>query len=183
MPLWVANYTGTTTPQTSQPTAGTGIWQDWQFWQYTSTGSVSGISGNVDRDVLNGDTEGLKGLHRQLDRERAERPLGAESNAANNERRQRVRDARRRTSADSNFTAVANGSVGTNISTGPSYGGSYQRWKVDFKNGVTGWVAEDFMQTAAAPAASTLSSPANNAHLTVKPLSAHVDRERPGDKL
>jgi hypothetical protein len=41
---------------------------------------------------------------------------------------------------------------------------------VTFKNGVTGYVAEDFMITApSAPTAVTLSSPANNAHLSAQP--------------
>jgi GH25 family lysozyme M1 (1,4-beta-N-acetylmuramidase) len=169
IPLWVANYTGTSTPQTSQPTAGTGIWQDWQFWQYTSTGAVSGISGNVDRDVLNGDEEQLKDYivsstanapnGRWVENQTLQTTTGVNAYAT-------LADAQQQTS---NFTVVASGSVGTNISTGPSYGGSYQRWKVDFKNGVTGWIGEDFMQTAPAPAATTLSSPANNAHLTSKP--------------
>jgi GH25 family lysozyme M1 (1,4-beta-N-acetylmuramidase) len=171
IPLWVANYTGTTTPQTSEPTAGTGIWQDWQFWQYTSTGSVSGVSGNVDRDVLNGDEEVLKDYivsstaanpnGRWVQNQTLQTITGVNAYAT-------LTDAQQQTN---NFTVVASGSVGTNLSTGPSYGGSYQRWKIEFKNGVTGWIGEDFMQTAPAPAAATLSSPANNAHLTAKPSS------------
>ena len=58
--LWVADYYTPVAPQTDNPKDGTGKWQTWQLWQYNSTGSVSGISGNVDSDVLNGDTTTLK---------------------------------------------------------------------------------------------------------------------------
>jgi GH25 family lysozyme M1 (1,4-beta-N-acetylmuramidase) len=49
VPLWVPDYTSSTSP--SLP-AG---WSTWGFWQYSSTGTVSGInaSGNTDLDQLN----------------------------------------------------------------------------------------------------------------------------------
>jgi GH25 family lysozyme M1 (1,4-beta-N-acetylmuramidase) len=168
IPLWVADYTGTTTPQTSLPTAGTGRWQTWQMWQYSSTGSVSGISGNVDMDVLNGDTTVLKDY---IVSSTSNSPNGRW--AANTtvqttsavDAYATLADAQQQTS---NFSLVAGSIVGTVLS-GPLYGGSYQRYQVKFKTGVTGWVGEDFMQTAASPAAVTLTSPANNANLTAKP--------------
>ncbi len=46
-PLWVAAFTGTSTPGTLP--AG---WSTWRFWQY-GTGTVSGLSGTVDLDQLN----------------------------------------------------------------------------------------------------------------------------------
>jgi lysozyme len=170
IPLWVANYTGTTTPQTSEPTAGTGEWQTWQFWQYTSSGSVSGISGNVDRDVLNGDTNVLKDY---VVTSTSAQPSGrwalnttVQTNSGVNVYAT-LSDARNQTG---NFVTKASGSVGT-VLDGPDYGGSFQRWLTVFKDGTQGYVGEDFLDTAAAPAAATLSSPATNAHLTAKPSS------------
>jgi lysozyme len=170
IPLWVANYTGTSTPQTSEPTAGTGKWQTWQFWQYTSTGSVAGISGNVDRDVLNGDTNVLKDY---IVTATSAQPSGrfalnttVQTNSGINVYNT-LADARNQTG---NFSTEPAGAVGT-ILDGPDYGGSFQRWLTVFKDGKQGYVGEDFLDVAPAPAAATLSTPANNAHLTSKPSS------------
>jgi len=60
-PLWIAQYPGSPPdPQTASP-SGTSPWaaSNWQFWQYSSTGTVPGISGNCDRDVFNGTSNGL----------------------------------------------------------------------------------------------------------------------------
>jgi GH25 family lysozyme M1 (1,4-beta-N-acetylmuramidase) len=55
-PLFIANYSATSSPPLP---AG---WSKWTLWQYTSTGSLPGISGNVDRDVFNGDLAALTRL-------------------------------------------------------------------------------------------------------------------------
>jgi GH25 family lysozyme M1 (1,4-beta-N-acetylmuramidase) len=60
---WIANYNGQD-PDTGSPWSVCGscnVWGGWTFWQYTSSGSVSGVSGNVDRDVFNGNLSDLEG--------------------------------------------------------------------------------------------------------------------------
>lgn len=49
-PLWIAAYTGTTSPG-SMPNG----WSSghWTYWQYANNGSVPGIAGNTDLDQLN----------------------------------------------------------------------------------------------------------------------------------
>lgn len=54
-PLWVAHW-GVSSPGLF------GGWSVYSFWQYTSTGSVPGVAGNVDRNVFNGDENGLRAL-------------------------------------------------------------------------------------------------------------------------
>ncbi len=52
-PLWVAHY------GVSQPKVP-GNWPTWSFWQSTSSGRIQGISGNVDKDVFNGNMTALE---------------------------------------------------------------------------------------------------------------------------
>jgi len=52
-PLWVAEYTGNSSPRL--PTGFT----DYLFWQYSQSGSVPGIAGNVDTDQFNGSLSDL----------------------------------------------------------------------------------------------------------------------------
>jgi len=69
-PLWIANYGAaySSIPQTANPP--TGVWPSntWKFYQYTSTGSISGYTGNIDKDVFNGDLAALQ-AEAILDRE------------------------------------------------------------------------------------------------------------------
>lgn len=51
-PLWVAQYKSTTP----------NVKRKWHIWQHTDKGKVNGISGNVDMNVINGDTNTLKML-------------------------------------------------------------------------------------------------------------------------
>ncbi len=57
-PLWIANYTGTSSPTYPLP----GGWAQYTFWQYTSSASVPGISGNVDLSRYCCDSASLGGL-------------------------------------------------------------------------------------------------------------------------
>ncbi len=52
-PLWVASY------RNDAPRLPEG-WDDYSIWQYTESGSVQGISGNVDKNVFNGNMNNLK---------------------------------------------------------------------------------------------------------------------------
>jgi GH25 family lysozyme M1 (1,4-beta-N-acetylmuramidase) len=63
IPLWVPDYTSSTSP--SLP-AG---WGTWGFWQYSSTGTVSGVNapGNTDLDQLNPGLVSLLDPGSQLD--------------------------------------------------------------------------------------------------------------------
>lgn len=56
-PLWLASY------KQSAPTIPTG-WNAYTIWQYTESGSVEGISGNIDKNVFNGNLNQLKKLAR-----------------------------------------------------------------------------------------------------------------------
>lgn len=47
-PLWVAEYTGNSSPRLPKG------FDDYVFWQYSESGSVPGIAGNVDLDQFNG---------------------------------------------------------------------------------------------------------------------------------
>ena len=47
-PLWVAEYTGNSSPRLPNGFA------DYVFWQYSESGSVPGIAGNADLDQFNG---------------------------------------------------------------------------------------------------------------------------------
>jgi lysozyme len=55
-PLWVAEYTGNSSPRL--PTGFT----DYVFWQYSQSGSVPGIASNVDMDQFNGSLSDLNQL-------------------------------------------------------------------------------------------------------------------------
>jgi lysozyme len=55
-PLWVAEYTGN-----SSPLLPTGF-SDYVFWQYSESGSVPGIAGNSDLDQFNGSLAALNQL-------------------------------------------------------------------------------------------------------------------------
>jgi len=55
-PLWVAEYTGNSSPRL--PNGFT----DYIFWQYSESGSVPGIAGNVDLDQFNGSLADLNQL-------------------------------------------------------------------------------------------------------------------------
>jgi hypothetical protein len=140
------------------------------MWQYTSTGSIAGISGNVDMDVLNGDTTTLNDYIVSSTSGTPSGKWAANTTIQTTSGVNAYATAADAANQTNNFTSVASGSVGTIIS-GPTYAGSFQRWKVTFKNGVTGYVGEDFMTTAPAPAAVTLNTPTNNAQFTVRPSS------------
>jgi GH25 family lysozyme M1 (1,4-beta-N-acetylmuramidase) len=63
-PLWRVQYPSTIpAPTSAQVQTGnpstTAPWPTWSFWQYGSTGTVAGYSGNIDRDVYNGDVAAL----------------------------------------------------------------------------------------------------------------------------
>ena len=53
-PLWIARYG---TPDPGQLPGG---WKFYSFWQYTANGRAAGISGNVDRNVFNGNIDRLR---------------------------------------------------------------------------------------------------------------------------
>lgn len=55
-PLWIASYSGTSSPPVPAP------WTTWLFWQYTDQGSVPGIAGSVDQSRYNGTLLGLQRL-------------------------------------------------------------------------------------------------------------------------
>jgi len=55
-PLWVAEYTGNSSPRL--PTGFT----NYVFWQYSQSGSVPGIASNVDMDQFNGSLSDLNQL-------------------------------------------------------------------------------------------------------------------------
>jgi len=55
-PLWVAEYTGNSSPRLPNGFA------DYVFWQYSESGSVPGIAGNVDLDQFNGSLADLNQL-------------------------------------------------------------------------------------------------------------------------
>ncbi|MFT3785238.1 MAG: GH25 family lysozyme [Tepidisphaeraceae bacterium] len=59
-PLWIAKYPSSTVDVNTSVPGSTTPWSTWHFWQYTSSGSVSGVSGNVDRDIFNGDVAALE---------------------------------------------------------------------------------------------------------------------------
>jgi GH25 family lysozyme M1 (1,4-beta-N-acetylmuramidase) len=160
-PLWVAQWPTTIpNPQTTEP-SGTGDWQTWQFWQYADNGTVSGISGAVDLDVLNGDANTLKDYI-----------IGSNGRWDDGDWVTTTTSVKAwATSAVSGaYTSVASGVTGK-VLTGPVYGNGFQRWQVQFNNGVTGWVAEDFM-VSATPAAPSAPNPANTTS-PVKTLPAN----------
>lgn len=55
-PLWVANYTTTTTPLLPNP------WTTWTIWQYTEAGKLPGYTGGVDLNYFNGTLKQLYDL-------------------------------------------------------------------------------------------------------------------------
>ncbi|HAJ51446.1 MAG TPA: glycoside hydrolase [Corynebacterium variabile] len=55
-PLWIADYNGGDSPDVP------GGWKTWTIWQTTSTGNVPGVEGPVDRNVFNGNAQGLDRL-------------------------------------------------------------------------------------------------------------------------
>jgi lysozyme len=55
-PLWIADYNGGDAPEVP------GGWSTWTIWQTTSTGEVPGVEGPVDRNVFNGNIQGLDRL-------------------------------------------------------------------------------------------------------------------------
>jgi lysozyme len=55
-PLWIADYNGGSGPDVP------GGWGTWTIWQTTSEGDVPGVEGPVDRNVFNGDAQGLDSL-------------------------------------------------------------------------------------------------------------------------
>jgi len=55
-PLWVAEYTGNSSPRLP---AG---FTNYVFWQYNQSGSVPGIASNVDMDQFNGSLSDLNQL-------------------------------------------------------------------------------------------------------------------------
>jgi len=55
-PLWVAEYTGNSSPRIPNGFA------DYVFWQYSQSGSVPGIAGNLDLDQFNGSLADLNQL-------------------------------------------------------------------------------------------------------------------------
>lgn len=55
-PLWLAEYSGKTSPQL--PVG----WARWTFWQYSQSGSVADVPGPVDLNRFNGSTVQLKAL-------------------------------------------------------------------------------------------------------------------------
>jgi lysozyme len=57
-PLWLAAYV----PESQLAHLIPRAWTTWTFWQYTDRGSVPGVSGNVDRDVFNGNLTTLRRL-------------------------------------------------------------------------------------------------------------------------
>ena len=51
------------------------------------------------------------------------------------------------------YSTVPDGTLGK-VLQGPVYGNGYQRWLIQYSNGVTGWSAEGFLNTVAPGAAS-----------------------------
>jgi lysozyme len=164
-PLWMANYNGGD-PQTGGPN-GTSPWATWQMWQYTDATSVyglggTGVTGTCDGDVLNGGSDVLNDY-----------VIGSAGRWADGASVQANTAAAAYSTSASNGTFVteASGGVGT-ILQGPVYAASYQRWRVQFKDGKIGWVREDQLNTVtSAPAAVSSPTPTNNASLAASPAT------------
>ena len=162
-PLWMANYNGQGRDTGSPNFNGVvSPWQSpngWQFWQYTDAQSITGFP-STDADVFKGSTFDFNDYI-----------VGAAPRWALNSRvtTNTSVDAWATSASNTTFTAVNSGVTGTIISGG-IYGNSFWRWEVRFDNGVTGWVGEDFLNTAT-PTVATTPNPTNNITTNTLPTS------------
>src|SRR6185437_8579418 len=135
-PLWRPEWPASPNPQADGPTHTTSPWQTWQFWQYTDAATPPGTTGATDADVLNGDAQVLQdyvigsigrwpvGTNVQIS---ASGGLKAWNTSA----------------STGTYNTVPDGTIGK-VLQGPVYGNGYQRWLIQYSNGVTGWSAEGF---------------------------------------
>ncbi len=146
-PLWRPEWPLTPpNPQTDGPVNSTSPWPTWQFWQYTDAADPPGSIGNMDADVLNGDANVLQDY---VIGSTGRWPVGTtvQINASSG------LNAWNTSTSNGTATVVANSTTGK-ILQGPVYANGYQRWQIQYSNGVTGWSAEDFLNTVAPGAAS-----------------------------
>ena len=167
-PLWVAQWPSTLPdPQTGEASS-TGFWQDWQVWQYSSTGSVSGISGNVDLDVMNGDADTVQDYIIGSAGKWAD-GTWLQVNAASGLKAWDASTCNPNAPYNDTFTTAPNGTIGK-VLQGPVYGNGYERWQIQYNNGMTGWSAEPFLNLLS-PGAVSNPNPANNASVTTLPAN------------
>jgi hypothetical protein len=125
------------------------------MWQYTDAGTVSGISGNVDRNVFNGDLTTLNATLKiapALTAGQTVKVTGTTSGLK----------AWDTSASNGTYVTMPEGSVGTIIS-GPVLAGGYNRYEVRWAGEtVTRWSAQDWLaKVTTAPTASAAVSPTN----------------------
>ncbi|MFT3788058.1 MAG: glycoside hydrolase family 25 protein [Tepidisphaeraceae bacterium] len=153
---WMANYPASPNPQTGAP-SGTTPWSGWKIWQYTQTGTVSGISGNVDRDVFNGDLAAMQSslkinLNPTFTPGQTIQVSGTSSGLK----------AWDTSASNGTYVVEPEGAIGTIVS-GPVNAAGYDRWEIRWQGeSVTRWSAAPWLApVTTAPSAVSATSPTN----------------------